>query len=56
MTVQFDGIPLSPVGIVALAALIKVPEDATLVTQLFKQLVAEMSVASIVIEFRLVQP
>ena len=62
-TVQPSGMPLVPVGIwpasepcTKLAALVNVPVEATPDTQSFKQPDADISVASIVMLLRFVQP
>ena len=56
-TVQPSGIPLVPVGNdVIAAALVNVPVEATPDTQSFKQPDADISVASIVMLLRFVQP
>ena len=61
--VQPSGMPLEPVGIcpasepcIKLAALVNVPVEATPDTQSFKQEVADITVASMVMSLRLVQP
>ena len=48
-TVQFDGIPLTPLDKLASGCFIKVPVEATPSTQEAKQLSADISVASIFI-------
>lgn len=62
-TVQPSGMPLVPVGIwpvsepcIKLAALVNVPDEATPDTQSVKQSPADISVASIVMLLRFVQP
>ena len=55
-TVQPSGMPLVPVSNVAATALVNVPVEATPDTQSFKQPDADISVASIVMLLRFVQP
>ena len=62
-TVQPLGMPLVPVGIwpvsepcIKLAALVNVPDEATPDTQSFKQRLAGIFVASMVMLLRFVQP